>query len=853
MKPLSAAGTFLCAVRKGCVCAVFLARTAASHAAILSAGDVLPSIPPDGSLPDMPVTVGATSDGSVHIDGGSVLTSLRGIVGRDAAAHGAVAVSGENSAWRISQDLVVGQQGVGQLAISEGGQVESLITLAGAGSIMVKGQDSLFKTINSIPNMSLWMSTGDFQIIEGGKASSTGIVWLRSFIDGMGRTTVDGPRSLWSAEHISIIDRSSLYVTGGGKVQADYISTGASDTFTGHDNVDFHTLVVVDGPGSQLDSTLGLGGYSLYNRPNSTSDAVIRNGATFNGGLGMAGEEDVLATMVVEGAGTTWNFPYASIGERGKATLTIRDGAKAYGGWMSIGNGSGSPDVKVIVEGAGTELHIGSTGGTPPTGLVLGTYSSPGAIEIRDGALVTSEVSEIGNISRQVNRITVRDAGTRFEHRYLQIGTYGRGLLEIIDGAAHGSYVSLGNNYGGVGEVRVIGPNASWNVDDSIVIGYSSNTTGTVRVSEGGKIAVKSLLVGFGSQSTSVLDVDAGSSVDISGELWLGRHVNFGRANMNVRNGAHVAANSAFIGDSLAAACTAMVQGNGSSFTVSERLKVGRDEANSFTAIDSMSLTGGARLEVGQQLELRPNARLTIDAQSRILIGTEAAPAPAGALFVSSSGRLAGDGRITGKLENHGLVTPGSTIGTLNIAGSFSQQPAGKLRIELGGNTPELYDRLAVTGGTSLAGVLEVGLADSFSPALGNVFKIVESTQNVSGRFDQVILPPIPGGLRWDVVYTNSAVLLAVTPSPTADFDGDGDVDGDDLTKWKTGFASTGEAAHAQGDADGDLDVDGSDFLTWQRESGRAAPAATAVPEPATLAMLFSGVLAIFYRRRRKK
>ena len=217
MKSLSAAGTFFGAVRTTCVCAI-LARVAASQAAILSTGDVVPSIPPDGSLPDMPVTIGATSDGSVQIDGGSVLTSLRGIIGRDATAHGSVTVSGENSAWRVSQDLVVGEKGSGHLAITEGARVDSLVTLAGAGSILVEGQDSLFATGNASPNMSLWLSTGDFQILEGAKASSNGDVWLRSYIDGMGRTTVDGPRSRWSAEHIQIIDRSSLYVTAGGKV-----------------------------------------------------------------------------------------------------------------------------------------------------------------------------------------------------------------------------------------------------------------------------------------------------------------------------------------------------------------------------------------------------------------------------------------------------------------------------------------------------------------------------------------------------------------------------------------------------------------------------------------------------------
>ncbi len=47
----------------------------------------------------------------------------------------------------------------------------------------------------------------------------------------------------------------------------------------------------------------------------------------------------------------------------------------------------------------------------------------------------------------------------------------------------------------------------------------------------------------------------------------------------------------------------------------------------------------------------------------------------------------------------------------------------------------------------------------------------------------------------------------------TADFDSDGDVDGDDFLLWQAGFA-----IDAGGDADGDLDIDGDDFLLWQAE-----------------------------------
>jgi hypothetical protein len=92
---------------------------------------------------------------------------------------------------------------------------------------------------------------------------------------------------------------------------------------------------------------------------------------------------------------------------------------------------------------------------------------------------------------------------------------------------------------------------------------------------------------------------------------------------------------------------------------------------------------------------------------------------------------------------------------------------------------------------------------------------------------------------------------LAMTASASpADFDNDGDVDGNDLATWKTNFG-TG-ATQAQGNADGDADVDGNDFLVWQRQ--RSGGSVAAVPEPS--AILLAGAMALslsaFARRRQR-
>ncbi|MDZ4656392.1 MAG: cohesin domain-containing protein [Bythopirellula sp.] len=73
---------------------------------------------------------------------------------------------------------------------------------------------------------------------------------------------------------------------------------------------------------------------------------------------------------------------------------------------------------------------------------------------------------------------------------------------------------------------------------------------------------------------------------------------------------------------------------------------------------------------------------------------------------------------------------------------------------------------------------------------------------------------PNEGNLTWTDVDGSIAVTY------TADFEPDGDVDGDDLVTWQTGYGIVNTAAIQDGDADRDGDVDGRDFLAWQQQAG---------------------------------
>jgi hypothetical protein len=225
------------------------------------------------------------------------------------------------------------------------------------------------------------------------------------------------------------------------------------------------------------------------------------------------------------------------------------------------------------------------------------------------------------------------------------------------------------------------------------------------------------------------------------------------------------------------------------------------------------------------------------------------------------SAKLSGSGTlknvvISGFGASHTLGGEGTTA-LVSAEGLYSLGNNVPMFADLAGTTPGTgYDQLNSIGPITLQSNtrLDVSLAGGFLPLPGQTFTLLTTTDLLTGNFGTVVLPTLPLGLSWSQQQTaNSFSISLVGTLLAADFDEDGDVDGDDLTRWRSGFGTS--SLHAQGNADGDSDVDGNDFLVWQRSLGwRTSPlpaSSTPVPEPTSCLLLAAAIASASTARRR--
>jgi T5SS/PEP-CTERM-associated repeat protein len=195
-----------------------------------------------------------------------------------------------------------------------------------------------------------------------------------------------------------------------------------------------------------------------------------------------------------------------------------------------------------------------------------------------------------------------------------------------------------------------------------------------------------------------------------------------------------------------------------------------------------------------------------------------------------------------------GTYSPGLSPATA-VVGSLSFTPTSTLLMELGGTAPGSgYDQLQASGSLTLGGALQVSLINGFIPSAGQSFNILD-WGSLAGTFSSLNLPTL-SGLSWNTsqLYSTGVLSVASAPGLPGDFNNDGTVNAADYVVWRKNPGGIYTQA--------DFNIWRANFsntagsgATGGAPSGSSAPA---VPEPASLGLLFVALLTSSVRRQKE-
>jgi len=299
---------------------------------------------------------------------------------------------------------------------------------------------------------------------------------------------------------------------------------------------------------------------------------------------------------------------------------------------------------------------------------------------------------------------------------------------------------------------------------------------------------------------------------------------------------------------------------------------VGRDLGMSMMGQTSHLALLDSSLRVGRFFYIGPNATVDLT-DSEVTVGQVARPPgiPTG-VVINAGGFLLGQGQINAPLviAEGGWVSLGSSTGELTLQEDMTWLPGATYLWEMndargiqGGSNG--WDILSVEGTLTLAGDAQypfrvvLSTLDEFgtpSPVVNFIhdqaysWPILIASEDIVGYNSQHFDIDTTGYLNmfsgsFEIVKDGSILMLTYSPASElqGDFDGDGDVDGNDFLIWQRGELPNPMSAE--------------DLAIWQIQFGMTSglSSSTTVPEPSTFILCglsaFLGITFIRYQMRR--
>jgi T5SS/PEP-CTERM-associated repeat protein len=469
-----------------------------------------------------------------------------------------------------------------------------------------------------------------------------------------------------------------------------------------------------------------------------------------------------------------------------------------------------------------------SAGGTDPS-FIVGAANGDTADVIVSGAAVSvleTEVTRIANVAGSTGSITA--AGLQWTGGNLRVGHAGSGTLTIEDDATiSASNASLGHLTGSTGRA-VVQDGGNWTTSGNLLVGREGD--GSMTITTGGSVRSSDASIGSEASGEGTVSVsNPHSTWTIDNTLTIG---GVGDGSLTIGTGGSVSNMNAVVGNLPASdGVVSVLDGD---WATTGRLTIGGATVGGVSGGSGLMRIDGD-VTVGEEIVISPNGTLELQ----------------GGLLTAEVVTLEGTGRFNwtngiyfARQFNGDLVNEGGSLVPEDQAvvnGNYTHEAGSRLSISvLGEAANNVYTSLGVTGTASLGGDLVLSGATLYEPGADEVYTVLQASDLI-GSFNNVVSGErIKNRLGTFVVYygpgspftPDHVVLTDFQPFSPADFDNDGDVDGDDLAQWKGDFGVNGLSS-----ADDDGDSDGHDFLAWQQQLGGGVPAAIAsatVPEPAS-------------------
>lgn len=481
-----------------------------------------------------------------------------------------------------------------------------------------------------------------------------------------------------------------------------------------------------------------------------------------------------VSSLTMSGAGSLTANVLFVLGASGAATAMIEGASVLSAPSVTIASANSSTG-DAVVTGTSSRLQVGGE-------LVVGD-SGDASLTIEQGGDAISGLGSVGVEPASDSVASIDGTGAMWNmSEALQVGLRGKGALTVTNGgdAISGAAGFIGVYDGSDGAATLTGIGSSLSLNGQLQVGREGKGRLTI---QGGAI-VSSSAVGSSSGTAGIIGLqnEGDGAVVVSGftSAWTNAGgalvVGWGSlGSLEIIGGASATCVSGFVGRNLGSIGTVRIHGAQSRWTMSGSARIGVDPNGANGGSGSVAVLAGGELQAAD-------------------------------VTVGSFSTLLGDGTVdTTTVTNRGTVAPGETAtGTLTIDGAYTQQPQGRLLIDIG---PGGADKLAVTGSAITNGQLSVTTPPGFAPANGTVYTILTAASR-SGTFSSIITTPMPGGRSFSIGYNSGSVVLTVVVGPGCPGDANGDnvVDFFDLNIVLGSFGQMGAGVPGDLNADGRVD-----------------------------------------------